>query len=449
MSKNKNNHNHNNSYNHDHKNDENLQILHHEMKESMLLLNMIVEIFGKVVEARDLNESLLNILLQLGQYIRFNQGILLIKDEQDSNDYFKVFGHYGFENEVEKKQVLLKEDSLVYCARDIGSSLIVSDLINDCRFNEHELFPVKEKLSVIAKCISFNGVVHALFLFYTPEKESFLLRNSLDKIDKVVSIILPNLQVRMNIEKELRKIEAEKDEERKWAQSLLQIVGHDISNPLVIIRGMSMMAEKKCPDCPNKAKLWGTVVRATNTIEEIINSVRIMQSLKMNKVSLELTKTNLAETIEKAKFVFEEKLKNKQLQIVYQNCSNEEEVSVLTDKLSFSNEVINNLISNAIKFSFQNSTIHITSEIIHDDQVHIKISDNGIGMPENILNNIFDARTKTSRKGTLGEHGTGFGMPLVKNFIDLYKGQISVESKDIEQFPDNHGSIIHLYLKKA
>ncbi|MBF0207936.1 MAG: hypothetical protein HQK53_13740, partial [Oligoflexia bacterium] len=239
-------------------NNETLQILHHEMKENMLLLNMMVDIFGKVVEAPDLHESLLNIFTQVGEYISFPLGVLVIRqdndeenaenadnaDNADNTNRFRIFGGYGiFCEEMKKTPLEEKEDSLVYCVRDIGSSLIVPDIINDNRFNQHELFQMNESLSAIAKCISFDGNVYAILLFYTYEKDLIYLRGVLNKIDKIISIIRPHLQVRMNIEKELKKTETEKNREKKWAQSLLQIVCHDINNLLYII---NLSVEGQC-----------------------------------------------------------------------------------------------------------------------------------------------------------------------------------------------------------
>lgn len=62
-------------------------------------------------------------------------------------------------------------------------------------------------------------------------------------------------------------------------------------------------------------------------------------------------------------------------------------------------------------------------------------------MPPEILRDLFEQNKKTSRKGTTGEEGTGFGMPLVKAFLDQYKAKISVESKCVDTYPNGHGTV--------
>ncbi len=83
------------------------------------------------------------------------------------------------------------------------------------------------------------------------------------------------------------------------------------------------------------------------------------------------------------------------------------------------------------------------------DQVHVSISDTGVGMSEEIAQAIFDPTRQSARPGTAGEKGTGFGMPIVKSFVEKYGGRIQVESTSAEINPSAHGTTFHLYLKKA
>ena len=123
-------------------------------------------------------------------------------------------------------------------------------------------------------------------------------------------------------------------------------------------------------------------------------------------------------------------------------------VYVLAESTSLSNSVINNLISNSIKFVHRDSELRIEVKSL-DDVVHIILSDKGIGIPKYLLKDIFNSNIKTTRTGTFGEVGTGFGMPLVKAFVEQYGGKISVESNDIKDHPNDHGTMISIVLKKA
>ena len=77
------------------------------------------------------------------------------------------------------------------------------------------------------------------------------------------------------------------------------------------------------------------------------------------------------------------------------------------------------------------------------------VKDRGIGIPENIMENLFEPDQVSSRKGTEGEKGTGFGMPILKKFVEAHGGTVDVESKDIASYPEEHGTVIRVGVPKA
>jgi two-component system sensor histidine kinase/response regulator len=93
------------------------------------------------------------------------------------------------------------------------------------------------------------------------------------------------------------------------------------------------------------------------------------------------------------------------------------------------NTVVRNLINNAIKYTFENGEIIISSNE-SNESIEITISDNGVGIPETLIESLFHIDIKTfSKEGTSGEKGSGFGLILCKEFIDKHKGNIWVESE--------------------
>ena len=90
--------------------------------------------------------------------------------------------------------------------------------------------------------------------------------------------------------------------------------------------------------------------------------------------------------------------------------------------------ILRNLINNAIKFTPENGLIQISATQT-GDVVEICIRDNGIGISESECNNLFRIDSKVKRKGTSNEDGSGLGLILCKEFIELNKGRIWAESK--------------------
>ncbi len=91
-------------------------------------------------------------------------------------------------------------------------------------------------------------------------------------------------------------------------------------------------------------------------------------------------------------------------------------------------QVINNLITNAIKFSFPKSDVEI-NVIPQQDKMLTRIIDHGIGIQSDELEKIFKAFKSGSKKGTLGEEGTGLGLAISKKIIEAHGGSIGVKSQ--------------------
>ncbi|UPA32140.1 ATP-binding protein [Terrisporobacter glycolicus] len=90
-----------------------------------------------------------------------------------------------------------------------------------------------------------------------------------------------------------------------------------------------------------------------------------------------------------------------------------------------------NLLSNSIKFSDNNSNIYVNL-YIHEDWIEIKVKDEGIGIPKEYQNIIFDKFVQIDKSFTRANEGSGAGLSIVKSIIDLHKGSIKVISKSKE-----------------
>ncbi|OQY38588.1 MAG: hypothetical protein B6229_05585 [Spirochaetaceae bacterium 4572_7] len=89
--------------------------------------------------------------------------------------------------------------------------------------------------------------------------------------------------------------------------------------------------------------------------------------------------------------------------------------------------IINNLVSNAIKFSHENGTV-VLNAVVSDNIIFISVKDCGIGMSDDICSKIFDSEFTISRDGTNGEKGTGFGLVATKFLVEKCGGSIDIES---------------------
>lgn len=221
---------------------------------------------------------------------------------------------------------------------------------------------------------------------------------------------------------------------------LVHILCHDLMNPFASIISMIDVFE----DMPEEiiSMIPDIKIMSKNGIE-VINLVRSMMSLE--EKGLEVMPIKLHKCIEFSGQILKSKLleKNINLEVLVA-----EDTTIMAEEASLINSVFNNLFTNAIKFSPEGKSITVESTV-SENLVIVKVRDRGVGMPEKLLGDLFDISKKTSRPGTKGESGTGFGMPLIQKFMHAYGGDIDVESRSEEEFPEDSGTTIILEFKKG
>ncbi len=225
---------------------------------------------------------------------------------------------------------------------------------------------------------------------------------------------------------------------------LFRVLFHDLANSLGRINiGMNVCEREN----NNQKTTRGLqIIRdAQASMSEITQNVRRMYAASKGKTEVDLAPCPLNASIEYLQKMFASEIEKKKLKVQYDFKKNKG-LSVVVDAVSFNNQVLGNIFSNAIKFSHPESTISINARPLNQQKVAIEITDTGIGMPQVLLESLFDMNKRTSRPGTTGESGTGFGMHIMKSFVEMYQGEVQIESVD-KEISQNSGTNIRLILK--
>lgn len=238
--------------------------------------------------------------------------------------------------------------------------------------------------------------------------------------------------------KELKLKRTELQEMVADSQELVHILCHDLLNPLSAIKFVLETGEQ---DEETDIVLEESLKEAVG----IINTVKVMRALDSGKKQLELSPVNLKEAVEKSLRIINHRIKDKNINI---SIDINPQHKVIADAPSLVNSVISNLITNAVKFSEHKSNIEIVSEK-SKKTILLKLTDHGEGIPESLLSILFDPTKPTSRPGTDGETGTGFGMPLVCKFMSSYGGDIKLESIVRTETSKDHGTTVILSFKSG
>lgn len=247
-----------------------------------------------------------------------------------------------------------------------------------------------------------------------------------------------------------RELEMLNENEKKENQSLhrlIRVLCHDVANPLSVVSGSADFALKfiERGDIEKSKERIMKVQKSAKIIAGIIDEVRSLEAQGSGKLQVDLKPVDIESCVQNAMFMFEDRCHQKQIQLVFtKNGSGK----VIADQNALQTNVIANILSNAIKFSQPGSDIEIGLKETNEFMV-LSIRDFGIGIPAESLKKIFTMEGIASRPGTQNEHGTGFGMLLIKSFVESFGGQVHIESKTKEDSHHDHGTRIDVFLKKS
>ncbi|MCI5224314.1 MAG: hybrid sensor histidine kinase/response regulator [Candidatus Electrothrix sp. AR4] len=239
--------------------------------------------------------------------------------------------------------------------------------------------------------------------------------------------IMTHLDLKMSHEKIARQKQA--------YMELVHILCHDLANPVGAMREFCKLALSGDVDFQYALDISR---KMADQSLDIINLVRRMG--RLDEKGIQLEPVNLLMAINTSLKTLQTQIAKKQIKIAVNISAS---VNVWAESDSLSSSVLNNILTNAIKFSNDHSAVDIDCEE-KDGKIFVTLKDNGVGMPEKIKEKLFQVNAQTSRPGLNGEKGTGFGMPLVKKFMLHYGGAISVESNDISDSTEQHGTIVTL-----
>ncbi len=215
--------------------------------------------------------------------------------------------------------------------------------------------------------------------------------------------------------------------------SFLNNMSHDIRTPMNVILGYAQLMENELngKDIPEALEHLEKLQQSGNLLLSIINNVLDMARIESGRMEIDENYCRIEDVWKSLFAVFDEKARKKNISLHY--TMNVEHEHVLTDVTKVK-EILVNILSNAIKYTPAGGSVMVYVDELHCDEsgymiVRIRISDTGIGMSQDYLTKIFEAFTREKNTTKSKIAGTGLGMSIVKNYVDLLGGTIDVESE--------------------
>jgi len=210
--------------------------------------------------------------------------------------------------------------------------------------------------------------------------------------------------------------------------SILNILSHDLLGPLGTIQNLSTILNKKFTTHENH-KMYHFVSSIEKISRNSINLIRNLltqEFLESADAELVLRRTNIVQSLRQS--VLEYQASEETVKRTFNYLVSKDSILVDIDETKVL-QVVNNLISNALKFTHENGIIDIGVEEV-DSAVIIKVADNGIGIPKEHHARLFERFTTARRAGLHGEASHGLGMSIIKTIVEWHHGEIWFETEE-------------------
>jgi len=336
-------------------------------------------------------------------------------------------------NEKSKTESILKNIADGVIGTDASNNIIMVNAVME------QWFGIKEKQCMgkpLETCISTNSLLHFITKVRDNDKPSTALPETEIKIKSPKNwrdVFLQARAARIINEKGefvgivtiLRDITREKEIDRMKTE-LVSMVAHELRSPLTSISGFSELLLDPTVNREQSEEYAGIILKESNRLSELINKFLDISKIEAGKIQIKRVPMQLRDVLDKVLDVNMTQAERKGI-VVSVKVANDIPL-VLGDK-DMLEQVVLNLFSNAVKYSPENTAIELRLKE-HENDVLCEIEDNGYGISEKALPRIFEKFYRVTDNEKVREiTGTGLGLSLVKEIIEIHGGNIEVKSK--------------------
>ena len=214
--------------------------------------------------------------------------------------------------------------------------------------------------------------------------------------------------------------------------TFLSNMSHDIRTPMNAIIGFTTLAVSNIDDQKRVRDYLGKILSSSNHLLSLINDILDMSRIESGKIHLEETEVSLSDVLHDLKTIISGQIYAKQLDL-YMDAMDVTNEDVYCDKTRL-NQVLLNLLSNAVKFTPAGGTVSVRlkqfpGKVKGSGLYEIRVKDNGIGMSQEFVKKLFSPFERERTSTVSRTQGTGLGMAITKNIVDMMGGTIEVQTE--------------------
>ena len=339
--------------------------------------------------------------------------IALVSLIDHDRQWFK--SHYGLDARETPRE-------LAFCAHAILNDdvFIVEDSSKDERFHDNPLAMDAPHVKFYAGApLILDGNIHLGTLCVIDNKARQLSEEQKLSLQALARQVVSQLQLRLTI-KGMSRLDQAKDE-------FLAMVSHELRTPLTSIHGSLGLLINQAQELPDSSfKLVDIAQRNTRRLLSIVNDILDLAKLEAGKFDIHPQAIDLVALAKQAIQLNRDYCEQCHCHIELKEYPNKVPVMINGDEQRLL-QVLGNLISNAAKFTSKDDTIEVSISTV-DNKALLKITDHGVGLTEKQQMQLFEKFKQANTNGNHKLPGTGLGLVISKNIIELHHGEIGCES---------------------
>jgi PAS domain S-box-containing protein len=402
-------------------------------REKSIIIDLINNLTKSILGKTNIREIAWEIVNNIAAYLDSEDCVIyLVDQEKQTTEQIAVYGDkLGENNTIINKMVIKKGMGIVGSVANSGQSELIKDTSKDKRY----IIDQNSNFSEITVPIISNGIVIGIIDSEHKEKNHFT-EEHIKTLESIASLAAIKLRTAISI-REYKKVELRNDHLRTKLENsndelneYAHIVSHDLKSPLRSIDALVSWIKTDNIDVFDIATLqnFKLIEETLEKMEQLISDILFYSSLDSKSSEKQnVNLNNVIEDIQKILFI----PKNISIEVL-------NKLPLVKGERTKFQQLFQNLISNAIKFSDKEKGLIQIDVKENKSFYQFSVKDNGIGIEKKYLNKVFKFfHSLNPSKGS-----SGIGLSIVKKIVDLYKGEIWIESKP------KIGTTFHFTLKK-
>ncbi len=281
------------------------------------------------------------------------------------------------------------------------------------KFDNYLIIPIYFENEIVAVC----GVANKLKDYVEEDvRQLKLMMESVWRISE-----------RLSLMEELKKAKEAAEQSDRLKTAFLANMSHEIRTPMNGIMGFTSLISKSDLNNTTRSKYIANIMKSGNRMLNTVNDIIEISKIEVGEVNVKKDALLFTDTLNDIYEFFKSEVEAKGLHLVLDMPDDIKSLTINTDKTKIES-IITNLVKNAIKYS-DSGTIHL-GYYLAEDRLNFYCNDEGIGIPQNRLQSIFNRFEQADIEDARAFQGSGLGLAITKAYIEMLGGEITVSSRE-------------------